>query len=342
MIGIYIITNEINNKVYIGQVGKGNTTIMGRFDSHYKDLNGNKHNNKHLQAAWNKYTELYGEEAFTFDILEECLEEELNDKEEYWIDYFKANDNKYGYNKTIGGEGTKGYKHTQETIQKLSNMFSGENHPNYGMKHTEETKLKMSKNNCSHNPEIVKKRGEKLKGRKFSDEHKQKLSEARKVKTLSEEHKKKISESGKGRIVSEETKQKMSENNAMHNPEHRKKVSEALKGKPKSEEHKQKLRGKEFSDEHKQKISKAQTNKKLTEEHKKKIGENTKKALSDPEKRKKMSEHQKGEKHIRYIKRTDDMYNDIKNNFTRFEFMEKYQCSATIYYYIKREIKKES
>ena len=37
-----------------------------------------------------------GVENFTFEILEECLPEELNDKEKYWIDFY--NGVEYGYN----------------------------------------------------------------------------------------------------------------------------------------------------------------------------------------------------------------------------------------------------
>lgn len=58
-----------------------------------------------------------------------------------------------GYNLTYGGDGS--FNHTQETKQKISEAFIGENHPQwgkrgeetprFGMKHTEETKKKMSK-----------------------------------------------------------------------------------------------------------------------------------------------------------------------------------------------------
>ena len=46
MIGIYIITNEVNEKVYIGQVGIGKNTFMDRFKGHLSALRKNKHFNE--------------------------------------------------------------------------------------------------------------------------------------------------------------------------------------------------------------------------------------------------------------------------------------------------------
>ena len=98
-----------------------------------------------------------------------------------------------------------------------------------GFQHSEKTKRKMS---------------EARKGKKFSDEHKRKLSEnnARywKNKNRSEKTKRKISEAKKGKTLSEETRKKMSEaqkgkNHPMYGKTHsektRKKMSKAHKGK---------------------------------------------------------------------------------------------------------------
>lgn len=45
----------------------------------------------------------YGINNFTIEQVEECLPEELNGREEYWIEYY--NSFKNGYNATIGGDG---------------------------------------------------------------------------------------------------------------------------------------------------------------------------------------------------------------------------------------------
>jgi len=98
MTGIYIITNEMNKKVYIGKA----MDIPNRLrNGHYNTLEKNKHKNLHLQNSWNKWKE----ENFTFDILELCEKELLNEREIYWISYYESNNPKYGFNGTSGGDG---------------------------------------------------------------------------------------------------------------------------------------------------------------------------------------------------------------------------------------------
>lgn len=109
MIGIYSITNIINSKCYVGQ----SVDISRRFSQHRSNLNKNKHVNRHLQYAWNKY----GENNFKFDVLEICKAEDLNEKEKYWIDYCNSYNN--GYNLDYGGDGIPGYKHTEIEISKM-------------------------------------------------------------------------------------------------------------------------------------------------------------------------------------------------------------------------------
>lgn len=107
--GIYIIRNIINNKCYIGQTNN----LKGRWIKHRNFLRKNKHHNKHLQAAWNKY----GEKNFLFETLEKCPINELDEKEIYYIDKYKTYIN--GYNLDKGGKGVRGYKHTEEELKKM-------------------------------------------------------------------------------------------------------------------------------------------------------------------------------------------------------------------------------
>lgn len=183
MIGIYKITNIINNKIYVGQAGKGLNTIEGRIKSHKYDLKNNKHGNKHLQSSYNKYTLLYGEYCFTFEIIEECKKDELDDKETYWINFYKSYDRKYGYNKDFGGskgiptketkqkmsDSAKGKILSDITKQKLSEANTGEKHPNFGKHLSNITKLKISESNMHkhyrlHSKETKKKMSESHKG----------------------------------------------------------------------------------------------------------------------------------------------------------------------------------
>ena len=116
MVGIYKINNKINNKIYIGQT----VNIEKRWYKHKWDLNNNKHTNKHLQRAWNKY----GEDNFHFSIIEECDTEELDIKEKDYIQLFDSFKN--GYNRTLGGEhGNRGMIVSMETRRKLSELLKG-------------------------------------------------------------------------------------------------------------------------------------------------------------------------------------------------------------------------
>ena len=88
MIGIYKITNLINDKCYVGQ----SINIENRWKQHVSMLNSNKHHSVKLQLAWDEF----GVKNFKFEILEECDRESLNKKERFYIN--KNNAGKDGYN----------------------------------------------------------------------------------------------------------------------------------------------------------------------------------------------------------------------------------------------------
>lgn len=94
---IYIITNDCNNKKYIGQT----ISKTRRHERHMADLRANRHHSHKLQRAYNKY----GEEHFHFEYIKKEVNNivELQDIEKAYIKQF----NTYydGYNETLGGEG---------------------------------------------------------------------------------------------------------------------------------------------------------------------------------------------------------------------------------------------
>ena len=96
MCGIYKITNVVNGKVYIGQA----LNIKNRFNDHKNDPFYPSSRGYHLPfyCAIRKY----GIENLTFEVLEECLPFELDEKEIYYIAKFEAFGPK-GYNLTTGG-----------------------------------------------------------------------------------------------------------------------------------------------------------------------------------------------------------------------------------------------
>lgn len=115
--GIYQITNTQNKKKYIGSA----VSILARWHQHKLALRRGTHCNAHLQAAWLKY----GEEAFTFEIVEVCSTANLQIKEEQCIKQASANDRKYGYNKRIDCKTNLGIKYSEASRKKLRDSHLG-------------------------------------------------------------------------------------------------------------------------------------------------------------------------------------------------------------------------
>ena len=90
--GIYIIKNEKNNKVYIGQ----STDIYNRWKQHVRDLKSNRHHSRKLQRAWNKTK---NKKIFNFKILEIIDENILDFEEDKYINEYDSYNN--GYNCTM-------------------------------------------------------------------------------------------------------------------------------------------------------------------------------------------------------------------------------------------------
>lgn len=111
MVGIYIIKNIIDDKVYIGR----SKDINSRISSHKCNLKKNNHINKHLQNAWNKY----GESSFTFEVLEICKTiEDTYHREVFYIEQYDSANRDKGYNLSLGGEGAGEW--SKESRAKLS------------------------------------------------------------------------------------------------------------------------------------------------------------------------------------------------------------------------------
>ena len=106
---IYKITNIINNKVYIGQTVN---TIKYRWHKHC-----NSDGCRSLHNAILKY----GKENFNIEIIETLPIEKLDEREIYWISFYKSNTKKFGYNILLGGNlGRKGFsKLSKEQINEI-------------------------------------------------------------------------------------------------------------------------------------------------------------------------------------------------------------------------------
>lgn len=104
---IYIIRNTVNDKVYIGQT---HVSIKLRFQNHLSAAR------RGLDYVIGKAIRKYGEDKFYVELLEECLVEELNEREIYWISFFNSTNNSFGYNMSIGG-------HVVRTTKELDENF---------------------------------------------------------------------------------------------------------------------------------------------------------------------------------------------------------------------------
>lgn len=128
-IGIYKITNLVNNKIYIGS----SISLGERWTNHKISLRNNKHDNIHLQRAYNKY----GKDNFKFDIIEYVDNVDiLIDREQHWIDKLDICNDKIGYNICPTAGNCLGRELSEKTKNKLRVAF-------LGRKHTDESKQKM-------------------------------------------------------------------------------------------------------------------------------------------------------------------------------------------------------
>ena len=93
--GIYKITNQLTKEVYIGQ----SVNIADRFKQHIKC--GLGIDASPTNKLYNNMQE-YGVWHFTFEILQKCSRDKLNEKERFWIDMYQSN--KVGMNITKGNK----------------------------------------------------------------------------------------------------------------------------------------------------------------------------------------------------------------------------------------------
>ena len=87
--GVYKITNKVNGKIYIGS----SNNIENRWHQHKLQLRDGIHTNQHLQHAWN----LYGEDNFMFEVIEECAPEIQFEREQYYLNTLSPFEER-GYN----------------------------------------------------------------------------------------------------------------------------------------------------------------------------------------------------------------------------------------------------
>ena len=139
--GIYKIQSKSKpERIYIGSAAN----LHRRKLRHFNYLRKNKHHSRLMQRHFNKY----GEDDLVFSVLLLCEKEDLIKSEQFYIDSYKT------YFNTFMEAGT---------MNRL------------GIKHSEETKRKIALNTKSNTPEARLRMSLQRKGKKLSEEHKQKL-----------------------------------------------------------------------------------------------------------------------------------------------------------------------
>lgn len=109
--GLYKIINTVNGKRYVGS----SVNIRTRIYKHLNDLKKSKHVNPHLQDSFNKH----GIDAFSIQFFV-CSVDKLVAYEQYCLDNMKLE-----YNVFPSAYSPRGFKHTEETKQKMREVKTG-------------------------------------------------------------------------------------------------------------------------------------------------------------------------------------------------------------------------
>lgn len=185
---VYLILNKLNGKMYVGQTTQ---PLKKRIAQHLKD-------NLYIDKAIRKY----GWENFRCEVLVRCnSKKELDAWEIFFITAIRCK-KPNGYNRTDGGGGGLGFKHTPETRAKMSASRMGEKNPHYGKHHSAEMKAKLSAARKGENSPLY--------GIPLSDEHRAKIGAAHRGRPKSPEHCAKLSAAKMGKQLTAETCAKMS------------------------------------------------------------------------------------------------------------------------------------
>ena len=163
--GIYQILCVPTGKVYIGS----SADIRRRWRQHREGLTrryGTSHENSYLQHAWDKY----GADAFVFSVLEHVPVDQLLEREQHWIDHTRCYDRDRGFNRRLRAESDRGVKRTGQALENIRAALRGRPRPEHFF--TPEARE-------AHRRAQLARRG-----RPFTDEHRQKLSEASKGKRM--------------------------------------------------------------------------------------------------------------------------------------------------------------
>lgn len=114
-----IIYQAVNNKTERRYIGQTTKTLEGRKQEHRSAMTKQKWCHLYFYRALQKY----GWDSFSWSVLEECPDCLVETTERAWIGLYKVMGVKL-YNLTDGGEGIKGYAHSDDARKKISDAKS--------------------------------------------------------------------------------------------------------------------------------------------------------------------------------------------------------------------------
>ncbi len=197
--GVYAIVNKVNDKPYIGSSKDIEDRWYGSL-GHFTLLRKGTHDNRYLQAAFDKY----GESNFIPEIWELTSEKKRLKREQWYLDEIGM-DNLYNLSPRAGGG-----RQSEETIKKIGdaarNFYQTPEGREVSKRHSKFMK------GCKHTEEANRKISEKMKGKQNAKGYKHTEEELEKMR----------------KPMSEEAKEKI--RNRMKDPEVRRAISEKLKG----------------------------------------------------------------------------------------------------------------
>lgn len=231
---VYVITNLITGKWYVGKTG---VSVRDRWTNHKSGARNGM--DTYLCRSIRKY----GEENFSVQsVAEVSTEEEANNLERIWIIPLSSHDPQFGYNLTLGGDGVRA---NEETKAKISSSSKGKI-----ISDSTRAKMSAARKGKKLSPQQIKDIGDRFRGKPLTKEHRQKLSEAKQGKYIGEKHpmfgkkhapesKEKMSQSKKGKeawnkgrtwTTSERVSLSKGQKKRFSNPEQRNHLSSVSKG----------------------------------------------------------------------------------------------------------------
>jgi group I intron endonuclease len=160
--GLWCICHPGDGVRYVGQTRKGMKARLGVHIAHSRDV----------QAPVYNWMRKHGAENIAYAVLEVCLPEELDVREEAWIAMYRDEQGARLMNVKLGGGASSGHKNPKQ-----AERMRGKGNPMYG-KDRKEVMAYARSFQGPPSDETKRKIAESLTGRKHSEESKEKMKRA--------------------------------------------------------------------------------------------------------------------------------------------------------------------